>query len=149
MKIRYLTGPNAGQTAHVPNDQNTQLLINLGSIEIVTEAPPAPLPVEFGLIHGFTEKRCTLRITCPNCKRTDYYVGRPDKESLARDLFPRLCVHAKVTEVPEATRKAYADAWVPQPLGWSTGVPGITASSAHTRGEQRYGVDESTGKIRK
>jgi hypothetical protein len=111
MKIRFLTGPKSGQTDHVENNSTTQTLINLGHIEVVTEAPPAPLPVSFGVIFGYHNSGATLQTTCPTCHRTDHYVGKPDRETIARDFLPFLCVHANGVEVPEQTRLAYSGAW--------------------------------------
>jgi hypothetical protein len=111
MKIRFLTGPKSGQTDHVENNSTTQTLINLGHIEIVTEAPPAPLPVSFGVIYGVQNSGATLQANCPTCHRQDHYVGKPDKKAIASLLLPFLCVHFRGVEVPEATRLAYASAW--------------------------------------
>jgi hypothetical protein len=39
MKIKFLSGPRAGQTSHVPNSQEYQVMASAGLIEIVPMAP--------------------------------------------------------------------------------------------------------------
>jgi hypothetical protein len=115
MKIRFLSGPNAGRVDHAPQSQETELLIKAGVVEIVTDTPK-PLPVHFGIVLGVQNLNSSLQATCPTCKRTDYYVGRPDKETIARNFLPYLCAHFKGVEVPEHTRLAYLESWQPAPL---------------------------------
>lgn len=145
MKIRYLTGPRIGQTAHVENNSTTETLINLGHIEVVTETP-APMIPFFGIILGVHNAGATLQATCPTCKRTEYYVGRPDKESIANGFLPYLCTHFKGMEVPEETRATFVQAWRPGNFI----APGTRGEpSANTVDNPiRYGVDE-TGRVRK
>jgi hypothetical protein len=144
MKIRYLQGPSIGQTAHVENNSTTQLLINLGHVEVVTEAPPAPLPVSFGVLYGYLNAGASLQASCPTCGRTEYYVGKPDKETIAKNLLTFLCVHFKSAEVPEQILASYAKAWRPVP-----GLAGSTAPvSANTPGNSpHWEVDKKSGAI--
>jgi hypothetical protein len=140
MQIRFLSGPNAGKVDHAPiHSQEIELLIKAGIVEVLHEAPPKPLPPSFGLIHGLQSAGCTLQASCPTCKRADFYVGRPDKETIAGNFFPYLCVHFAGVELPEHTRAAYSQAWRP--------VPGLAGSKAAPSGTTERYVAEIDGVI--
>lgn len=110
MKIRFLSGPNAGKIDHAPVSQETDLLIKAGLVEVINDSAE-PLPPTFGVIFGVQNAGATLCATCPPCKRTEYYVGRPDKESIEKNFLPYLCAHFKGAEVPEPVREKYRGAW--------------------------------------
>jgi hypothetical protein len=138
MKIRFLSGPNAGKVDHAPiHSQEIELLIKAGIVEVLHEAPPAPLPVSFGIIFGYKNAGATLQANCPTCHRTDLYVGKPDRETIASNFLRFLCVHFKGVEVPEQQRAAYSQAWRPVP-----GIAGINVLSKNTLDSAPHWVEK-------
>jgi hypothetical protein len=75
MKIRFLTGPRAGQIDHSRNSQEAELLVKAGIIEVIpyknfqerlaAESPkPAAAPVvSWGVHHNQTENSIASRVT--------------------------------------------------------------------------------------
>jgi len=137
MYIEFLApSPKAGQQEHVAREIGASLIV-AGFAKEITQAPP-PAKVTFGVFKGGMETTpIALSCTCYTCGRQDHYIGAPDKESLARDFFARLCIHAKSLELPESVRADYAQQYKPSPRGWSSGVPGINAASKNTLGGDR------------
>ena len=111
MKIRFLSGPNAGKIDHAPISQETDLLIKAGLVEVVHEEPAPPAPPSFGVLYGYRNAGASLQATCPNCHRLDYFVGEPKREIIAERFIKFLCVHFRGAEVPEQVLVQYADAW--------------------------------------
>ena len=88
MKIKYLTGPKAGQVDHVPNSQEFQVLAAAGLIEIVpyknyqerlAAEMPKPTPatsVQWGVRHnqagGENQPRSVTLIKTVNGDQTFY-----------------------------------------------------------------------------
>jgi hypothetical protein len=149
MYIEFLApSPKQGQTEHISREAGVPL-IAAGFAKEVSAPPRNIVPVIFGVFKGALETTpIALFCKCDNCGRSDHYIGVPDVQSIAQGFTARLCVHAKSTPVPEDVRQAYAAVYKPNPLGWNSGVPGISAPSASTPGEQRYGLGAG-GKILK
>ncbi len=74
MRIKFLSGPRAGEVSHAERTQSTQLLIDAGLIEVVNDAPPAP-PVPQWLVSigmsGNAHVRCNIG------PRVEIYDGAP------------------------------------------------------------------------
>jgi hypothetical protein len=98
MKIKYLSGPKAGQTTHAPVNQNTQLLIDAGLIEVIPMAkrgtpewlrdmkersealnPSVGATVQWSVAQGAVNSRYFISGKCsqPNCS-TFNFDGAPD-----------------------------------------------------------------------
>jgi hypothetical protein len=100
MKIKFLSGPRAGQTEHVPNSQQYQVMVSAGLIEIVempaahsagwlaerieqsraAEPKLAPVKVLWSVVKGAITDRWAIRAKCsrPNC--SDFFFdGDPGK----------------------------------------------------------------------
>jgi len=137
MYIEFLApSPKAGQQEHVAREIGASLIV-AGFAKEIPQAAPTP-KVTFGVFKGgMAETPIALSCTCYTCGRQDHYIGAPDKVSVDRDFFARLCIHAKAHELPESVRADYARQYKPSPCGWSSGVPGITAASKNTLGGDR------------
>src|SRR5437867_2203516 len=49
MRIKFLSGPQAGKFDHAPRSQQTDLLIKAGLVEVVPDEPLAPATVSWGV----------------------------------------------------------------------------------------------------
>jgi len=100
MKIKFLSGPRAGQTEHVPNSQQYQVMVSAGLIEIVempathsagwlaerieqsraAEPKLAPVKVLWSVVKGAITDRWAIRAKCsrPNCSEF-FFDGDPGK----------------------------------------------------------------------
>lgn len=73
MQVKFLSGPRAGQIAHVERSQSTQLLIDAGMLEVIPDAPPA---LHFGI--GTAAPSDWLYIFGTFLHRTEVYAGPPE-----------------------------------------------------------------------
>jgi hypothetical protein len=73
MFVKYLTGKNAGKTAHIPRSAETEIMLNAGLIEEVV-APVAPAIVSWGVQTGQVTQRVAIVASCSraNCNRLRY-----------------------------------------------------------------------------
>jgi hypothetical protein len=111
MKIKFLSGPRAGQTEHVPNSQEYQVMASAGLIEIVPMAargsaewlhdmkersealnPPAQSKVTWTVKKGMLTERWAVLASCsrPNCSAF-YFDGDPgqiiEKKGIEEGFF--------------------------------------------------------------
>lgn len=64
MQIKYKTGPKAGTTTHCPRSQEIQVLLDLGIIEEILPAPPAPARVTWTVNVGQVTQRLFIAGRC-------------------------------------------------------------------------------------
>jgi|HubBroStandDraft_5_1064220.scaffolds.fasta_scaffold56890_3 hypothetical protein len=81
MNCKYVFGPNAGQTCHVPRDQFIDILIKSGVLEIADDQTPrqpvtvpAPTP-KWGIKKMPTSGEVVIQ--CDHLNTTMYYRGDP------------------------------------------------------------------------
>jgi len=73
MKVKFLSGPRTGETAHVEKNQTTQLLIDAGMLEVIPDAAPA---VRFGI--GIAAPSDWVYLYANYLNRTEVYAGPPE-----------------------------------------------------------------------
>jgi hypothetical protein len=80
MNCKYVFGPNAGQTCHVPRDQFIDILIKSGVLELVSaDEPRQPVAVpepKWGIKKMPTSG--AVAIQCDYLRETQYFIGKPE-----------------------------------------------------------------------
>jgi hypothetical protein len=81
MNVKYVFGPNAGQTAHVPRDQFIDILIKSGVLEVAADQPPRqtvamiPQP-QWGIKIMPTSGEVVIQ--CDHMRSVMYFRGKPE-----------------------------------------------------------------------
>lgn len=120
MRIKFLSGPRAGEISHAERTQSTQLLIDAGLIEVVNDALPAP-PVPQWLVSigmsGNAHVRCNIG------PRVEIYDGPPQHVVSA---FKKIGL-----VVPEDIAAKYASKFAPLK---TVGADGVALGTAIRHG---------------
>ncbi len=109
MRIRFLSGPNAGKFDHAPRNQNTDLLIKAGAIEVIPDEVK-PGIVTWGVVVSDIDGRVGLVGNCSNaCAIFRFIEGNP--EHLHQHFFQHSCGGTMPTPVPKEMIEKYRAAW--------------------------------------
>jgi hypothetical protein len=104
VKIKFLSGPRAGEVSHAPKSQETQLLIDAGLIEIVPEKKPVA-ETRWGLGTGANSQQIFILGTCSlNCG-TFRYTG-PAAQAKGQKFFHQ-CGASGPVEIPDSVIEQY------------------------------------------
>jgi hypothetical protein len=110
MRIKFLSGPNAGKVEHAPRNQSTDLLIKAGLCEVIPDEPLAPAVVSWAVKFDSYGVPFILG-SCSRACGTYRYLGKPDGAS--KSYFQHGCPTIP-TPVPaplvEQYRRAYGEA---------------------------------------
>lgn len=142
MKIRYLTGPAAGEVRHVENSIGRDA-IDSGRAEAVFDRTPTqvfewkdgkPTPIvkptfSVGIISGPTGRKF-LALSCEILHRKDYFSGDPD--TITDKDFGR-----PVSSIPPDVLADYAKKWNANPelrdaYASYSGIPGIRGAVSNS-----------------
>jgi hypothetical protein len=136
MKIKFLSGPRAGQTTHVPNSQEYQVMASAGLIEIVPMAargtaewlrdmkerseafnPPVTVTVAWSVAKGDRNGRYFIAGKCSNPQCSElFYDGAP--AAADKLTFIHSCSGTAPEKVPVAAVEKYRKLhFVPSTLG--------------------------------
>ena len=109
MKVKFLSGPKAGQISHAERTQATQLLIDAGIVEIFDEELPIP-PAHaarwvVGKV-GVAGDRPVIKFSCPRSRVEFFFDGKPE-DAHALVIFDCGEKLALPADVIETYRKLY------------------------------------------
>ena len=144
MRIKFLSGPQAGKFDHAPRSQQTDLLIKAGLVEVVPDEPQAPATVSWGTKFD-TFGNPMLVGNCSRGCGFHRFLGSPD--NAARYPFQHAC-GATPTPVPSdivAQYKRAYDGATPsstgddQKLHNARQIPGVIDRNADASFQRLYG----------
>ncbi len=80
MNCKYVFGPNAGQTCHVPRDQFIDILIKSGVLEVVSTDEPRTVALPPQPTWGIKVMPTSgeVAIQCDYLRETRYFRGKPE-----------------------------------------------------------------------
>ena len=80
MNCKYVFGPNAGQTCHVPRDQFIDILIKSGVLEVVSAEERQPVVMLPQPTWGIKVMPTSgeVAIQCDYLRETRYFRGKPE-----------------------------------------------------------------------
>jgi hypothetical protein len=86
MNCKYVFGPNAGQTCHVPRDQFIDILIKSGVLEVVSAEERQPVVMLPQPIWGIKKMPTSgaVAIQCDYLRETQYFIGKPEDAATFR-----------------------------------------------------------------
>jgi hypothetical protein len=79
MNVKYVFGPNAGQTCHVPRDQFIDILIKSGVLEVAADEVRQPVTIpqpQWGIKVMPTTGEVSIQ--CDHMRTVMYFRGDPD-----------------------------------------------------------------------
>jgi hypothetical protein len=108
MNVKYVFGPNAGQTCHVPRDQFIDILIKSGVLEIAADEPvrqPVTVPTpRWSIFVGPTTGQPAIQ--CAHQRGVEYYSGKPEnahKFKVGNSTPPQEVIAAYAAELERRT----------------------------------------------